>query len=91
MVLKAFHHDGESVGLAELVERTQLSKTTVFRLLQAWLAADWWSASAGRVQHRIRPLLARSFRLGFAAQTDSEFSREVTASLQRAPSASRFT
>jgi ribose transport system substrate-binding protein len=28
-------------------------------------------------------MLARSFRLGLAAQTDSEFSREVTFSLQR--------
>jgi ribose transport system substrate-binding protein len=84
-VLKAFHHEGEMVGLAELVERTQLSKTTVFRLLHS-LARGGLVERVGKgvYSSRIRPLLARAFRLGFAAQTDSEFSREVTASLQRA-------
>jgi ribose transport system substrate-binding protein len=73
------------VGLAELVERTQLSKTTVFRLLHS-LARGGLVERVGKgvYSSRIRPLLARAFRLGFAAQTDSEFSREVTASLQRA-------
>ena len=33
---------------------------------------------------KIRPLTARTYRLGFAVQTDSEFCREVTASVQRA-------
>jgi ribose transport system substrate-binding protein len=84
-VLKAFRHEREAVSLAELVDRTQLSKTTVFRLLQS-LARGGLMERVGKgvYSSRIRPLLARTFRLGFAAQTDSEFSREVTASLERA-------
>ena len=78
-VLKAFRHERETVGLAEVVERTQLSKTTVFRLLQSLVRGGLVErAGKGVYSSRISPTLARSFRLGFAAQTDSAFSREVT-------------
>ena len=33
-VLKAFHHLGEELSLNEVVDRTRLPKTTVFRLLR---------------------------------------------------------
>jgi ribose transport system substrate-binding protein len=84
-VLKAFHHEGEAVGLASLVERTHLSKTTVFRLLKSLTRGGLVErVGKGLYGRRIRPLVTQTFRMGFAGQTDSEFSREVTASLERA-------
>src|SRR5882724_10820910 len=84
-VLKAFRHESETLGLVDLVERTKLSKTTVFRLVQSLVRGGLVDrVGKGIYVLKIRPLAARTYRLGFAAQTDSEFCREVTASLQRA-------
>src|ERR1700750_271951 len=84
-VLKAFRHESETLGLAELVDRTGLSKTTVFRLLQSLVRGELVErVGKGIYTSRIRPLTNRTFRLGFAAQTDSEFCREVTVGLERA-------
>jgi ribose transport system substrate-binding protein len=84
-VLKAFRHESETLGLVELVERTKLSKTTVFRLLQSLVRGGLVErVGKGIYSSRVRPLDNRTFRLGFAAQTDSEFCREVTAGLERA-------
>jgi ribose transport system substrate-binding protein len=84
-LLKAFRHESETLGLSELVERTGLSKTTVFRLVQS-LARGELVQRVGKDIYisRVRPLAERAFRLGFAAQTDSEFCREVTVGLERA-------
>lgn len=83
-LLKAFRYEGESLLLADLVGRTALSKTTVFRLLQS-LVRGGVAERVGKGAYRslIQTLPSRAVRLGFAAQTDSEFSREVTESLQR--------
>jgi DNA-binding IclR family transcriptional regulator len=79
VVLKAFRHESETVGLSELVERTGLSKTTVFRLVQSLVRGELVErVGKGIYISRVRPLVNRAFRLGFAAQTDSEFCREVT-------------
>jgi ribose transport system substrate-binding protein len=84
-VLKAFRHESETVGLSELVDRTGLSKTTVFRLLQSLVRGELVErVGKGIYTSRVRPLVNRTFRLGFAAQTDSEFCREVTIGLERA-------
>lgn len=84
-VLKAFKHEGEVLGLSDLVERTDLSKTTVFRLLQSLVKGDLVVRVAkGAYQSQFRLLSPPVVRLGFAVQTDSEFCREVTQSLQRA-------
>lgn len=84
-VLKAFRHEGETLGLVDLVERTKLSKTTAFRLVQSLVCGGLVDrVGKGIYASKIRPLAARAYRLGFAVQTDSEFCREVTASLQRA-------
>ncbi|MBL8210595.1 MAG: substrate-binding domain-containing protein [Bryobacterales bacterium] len=84
-LLRAFRYEGEVLALPELVERTALSKTTVFRLM-ASIIAGGLAERAGKGRYRCLAQLAptRSVRLGFAAQTDSEFSRNVTASLQAA-------
>jgi ribose transport system substrate-binding protein len=85
-LLKAFRHEGELLALRDLVGRTGLSKTTAFRLAQSLVRGGLLERS-GKNAYRslVRPLGGHGFRLGFAAQgTDSEFSREVSASVQRA-------
>ncbi|MGH9350983.1 MAG: substrate-binding domain-containing protein [Terriglobia bacterium] len=86
-VLKAFRYEGEVLSLSEVVERTRLRKTTAFRLLQS-LARGSLIERVGKGTYRsgVRLLSNPVVRLGFAAQTDSEFCREVTESLRRAAS-----
>src|ERR1051326_6000134 len=84
-VLKAFRTEREILGLGDLVDRTGLSKTTAFRLLQSLVRGGLVErAGTGRYVSRVRPLVSRTYRLGYAFQTDSEFCREVTASVERA-------
>jgi len=84
-VMKAFQKDGEALSLAELVERTRLSKTTTFRLVQSLVRGGLMErVGKGVYSSRVRALPQREYRLGFAAQGDSAFSREVTTSLERA-------
>jgi ribose transport system substrate-binding protein len=76
-VLKAFRNHGEELVLADVVQRTQLPKTTVFRLLRTLIHGGLLERSgAGIYRNRFGPITARPFRIGFAAQGDSEFSRE---------------
>jgi ribose transport system substrate-binding protein len=85
-LLKAFQHEGELLYLRDLVERTGLSKTTAFRLAQSLVKGGLLERS-GKSAYRshIKPLASHGFHFGFAAQTtDSEFSREVADSVQRA-------
>jgi ribose transport system substrate-binding protein len=84
-LLKCFGHEGEVLGLDDLVGRSGLSKTTVFRLMRS-LATGEVVERLGRGKYRslIHTKTARPIRLGFAAQTESEFSRDVNAGLQTA-------
>jgi ribose transport system substrate-binding protein len=84
-LLKCFGLEGEVLGLDDLVQRSGLSKTTVFRLMRS-LATGELVERVGRGRYRslTHTQSARPIRLGFAAQTDSEFSLDVTASLQAA-------
>ncbi len=73
------------LGLSALTERSGLSKTTVFRLMRSLAAGELVErVDKGRYRTLTHTRSARSTRLGFAAQTDSEFSRDVAASLQAA-------
>jgi ribose transport system substrate-binding protein len=77
-VLKAFCSAGEELGLADVVDRTGIPKTTVFRLLRTLIHGGLLDrASSGVYRNRFGPVTARPFRIGFAAQGDSEFSRAV--------------
>ncbi len=90
-ILKAFRLDGEQLLLADVTERTGLSQTTSFRLLQTLVQGGLLErCGRGVYQTCFRPKTALSFRLGFAAQTDSRFSREVTESLRRAAARERL-
>ena len=84
-VLKAFRTHGEELVLADVVHRTQLPKTTAFRLLRTLIHGGLLERSgAGVYRNRLGPVTARPFRIGFAAQGDSEFSREVVKSMEKA-------
>jgi ribose transport system substrate-binding protein len=74
------------LALRDLVGRTGLSKTTAFRLAQSLVRGGLLErADKNAYRSLVRPIGGPGFRLGFAAQTtDSEFSREVSASVQRA-------
>ncbi len=84
-VLKVFRSLGEELRLTEVIERTQLPKTTVFRLLRTLIHGGLLErASSGVYRNRFGPVTARPFRIGFAAQGDSEFSRAVLQSVETA-------
>ncbi len=87
-ILKCFGHEGEVLVLGDVVERTGLSRTTAFRLLLS-LVRGGMMERVGRGEYRslVRTGLAKSIRLGFAAQTNSEFCQEVTEGLKRAAAA----
>src|SRR5437764_237055 len=77
-------HDAEDV-----VSRSGLPKTMAFRLLYTLEKCGLIEkVGANLYQSCVRPLKHRLYRLGYAAQgTDYQFSREVSASLQRAAAA----
>lgn len=87
-ILKCFRQEGEVLQLADVVNRTRLSRTTAFRLLQS-LVKGGLMERVGRGEYRtlIRTGFSQSIRLGFAAQTNSEFSHEVSEGLKRAAAA----
>ncbi|MDQ2776823.1 MAG: helix-turn-helix domain-containing protein, partial [Acidobacteriota bacterium] len=87
-LLKAFGSPGESLALCELVQRTRLNKTTVFRAAQS-LVAGGLLERVGGDQYRclLAPCRKREFRIGYAAMTgNSLFSREISDSLRLAAS-----
>jgi len=89
-IVKAFRHGGEELHLSDITERTSLRRTTAFRLLQSLVQGGLLERIArGVYRCPFPPAPGRRFRLGFAAQTDSEFSRSVTESLQRAAARER--
>lgn len=84
-LVHAFHHH-EALALSHLVERTGLSKTTCFRLLQSLIKGGLIErVSKGTYRSNIKSLTTSQFTIGFASQsTDSEFCQDLSMSLQRA-------
>jgi ribose transport system substrate-binding protein len=84
-VLKAFRSLGEDLTLTDVIERTRLPKTTVFRLLRTLVHGGLLErAGSGVYRNRFGPVTARPFRIGFAAQGDSGFCRAVMQSVETA-------
>ena len=84
-VLKSFRSLGEELSLTEVIERTRLPKTTVFRLLRTLIHGELLErASSGVYRNCFGPVTARPLRIGFAAQGDSEFCRTVMQSVKTA-------
>lgn len=89
-IVKSFRHEGEELQLGDITERTGLRRTTAFRLLQSLVYGGLLErTSRGVYRCPFPPAPNRRFRLGFASQTDSEFARKVTESLQRAAARER--
>ena len=91
-VLKTFRSPGESLALFELVARTGLNKTTVFRAAQS-LVAGGLLERVGTDQYRslVTAYRAREYRIGYAAMThNSLFSQEISSSLRLAAAAQQI-
>src|SRR5262249_59968901 len=74
---QTFYHPDEVLTLGQLVERSGLSKTTCFRLLQSLVIGGMIErVGKGANRSRVQPLAIPTLKLGFAAQPlDSKFSR----------------
>jgi ribose transport system substrate-binding protein len=88
-ILSAFSSAGEALPLKEIAARSGLPKTMAFRLLYTLEKCGIIEkVGANLYMSSLRPLKQRLCRLGYAAQgTDYQFSREVSASLERAAAA----
>lgn len=83
-ILQAFS-ENETLTLRQIVERTGLSKTTSFRLLQS-LTLGGMLVRIGKGSYRsvIQSSSVSPFTIGFASQaSESEFSRDVNKSVHR--------
>ncbi len=90
-VLKAFRSLGEELSLTDVQERTRLPKTTAFRLLRTLIHGSLLErAGSGVYRNRFGPVTERPFRIGFAAQGDSDFCRAVMQSVEAAASRERI-
>jgi ribose transport system substrate-binding protein len=88
-VLSAFRASGEALPLKEVSARSGLPKSMAFRLLYT-LERCGMIEKVGENLYRssVRPFKQRLYRIGYAAQgTDYQFSKEVSAGLQRAAAA----
>ena len=81
-VLKAFRTMGEELVLADVMERTGLPKTTVFRLLRTLIHGGLLERAGSGVYQNRFPVTGQPFRIGFATQGDSEFAREVMRNME---------
>src|SRR5689334_1872424 len=85
-LLSAFRSSGEALPLREIASRSGLPKSMTFRLLYT-LERCGMLEKVGENLYRshLRPFKQRLYRLGYAAQgTDYQFSKEVSAGLERA-------
>src|SRR5262249_4829741 len=90
-ILAAFRSGGEALPLRDVAQRSGLPKSMAFRLLYT-LERCGMVEKVGENLYRssLRPLKPRLYRLGYAAQgTDYQFSKEVSAGVQRAAPAGR--
>src|SRR5215468_964869 len=88
-VLSAFRASGEALPLREIASRSGLPKSMTFRLLYT-LERCGMIDKVGENLYRsaLRPFKQKLYRIGYAAQgTDYQFSKEVSAGLQRAAAA----
>src|SRR5436190_14263040 len=88
-LLSAFRSSGEALPLREIAARSGLPKSMTFRLLYT-LERCGMLEKVGENLYRssLRPFKQRLYRIGYAAQgTDYQFSKEVSAGLERAAAA----
>lgn len=87
-LLNSYRFEGESLFLRELVARTGLNKTTVFRAAETLVAGGLLKRVArGRYMATMMPSRQKRFRIGYASMTSkSLFAQDVTESLRVAAS-----
>src|SRR6266508_2996441 len=85
-VLSAFRASGEALPLREIAARSGLPKSMAFRLLYTLERCGMIEkVGANLYRSSLRPFKQKLYRIGYAAQgTDYQFSKEVSAGLQRA-------
>lgn len=82
-VLKSFQTLGEELTLQQVMERSNLPKTTAFRLLRTLVHGRLLErASAGVYRNRFGPVTGKRIRIGFATQGVTEFSQDVLRSIE---------
>jgi ribose transport system substrate-binding protein len=88
-VLSAFRSTGEALPLREISARSGLPKSMAFRLLYTLERCGLIEkVSENLYRSHVRPFKQKPYRIGYAAQgTDYQFSKEVSAGLQRAMAA----
>jgi ribose transport system substrate-binding protein len=88
-LLTAFRSSGEALPLREISARSGLPKSMAFRLLYTLERCGMIEkVSENPYRSHLRPFKQRPYRIGYAAQgTDYQFSKEVSAGLQRAAAA----
>src|SRR5437867_9427242 len=88
-VLSAFRSSGEALPLRDVASRSGLPKSMTFRLLYTLERCGMIEkVGANLYRSSVRPFKQRLYRIGYAAQgTDYQFSKEVSAGLQRAAAA----
>src|SRR3981189_1100092 len=87
-LLTAFRSSGEALPLKEIAARSGLPKTMAFRLLYTLERCGMVDKVGENLyQSCVRPWKQRLYRLGYAAQGEFPFSKEVSASLQRGAAA----
>lgn len=91
VILRAFHEEGETLRLRDLVERTGLSKVTAHRIANTLVGNGLLERAGRQYRSLIRTIAPVRYRIGYAAQSDEfAFSRAVTESIRRAASAERL-
>ena len=85
-VLKSFRRDGEVLRVRDVVQRTELNRTTAFRIL-CTLEQEELIDRVGDDRYRTKVRISRTkkFRIAYASQAESDlFSRDVSEGLRLA-------
>src|SRR5215472_8198118 len=88
-LLRAFRTSGEALPLREIAKRSELPKSMAFRLLYTLEKCGLvQKVGENLYQSCMRPFKQKLYRFGYASQgTEYGFTKEVSASLQRAAAA----
>lgn len=82
-ILRVFSEEQRSLTLSEVVERSGLEQTIVFRLLHTLEDAGFLRRPEGRKYvSNVQILTQKRFRIGYASQNSDSFSKAVTQGLR---------
>lgn len=91
LILRQFANTGEPLSLGDVVRRTGLERTIVFRILRTLEKEGLLRRPEGRrYLSNVRLLSEKRFRIGYASQSSDSFSRAVTQGLRWAAARSQI-